>query len=119
MWLVGWDVRCPHARTCHALAQACSRLPAPDLHLPLLQPRVVFVDTDTLLTLPDRELASGISEIVKWVVVGQGLLRGGCRGRAGGPVGRSHGPRFSMGTGMRQGRSPFMPHAPHLHSCAL
>jgi 3-dehydroquinate synthase len=29
------------------------------------QPRVVLVDTDTLATLPDRELASGISEIVK------------------------------------------------------
>lgn len=34
------------------------------------QPRVVFVDTDTLTTLPDRELASGISEIVKY-----GLIR--------------------------------------------
>jgi 3-dehydroquinate synthase len=29
------------------------------------QPRCVLCDTDTLTTLPDRELASGISEIVK------------------------------------------------------
>ena len=29
------------------------------------QPRSVLCDTDTLTTLPDRELASGISEIVK------------------------------------------------------
>jgi 3-dehydroquinate synthase len=34
------------------------------------QPRAVLVDTDTLATLPDRELASGISEIVKY-----GLIR--------------------------------------------
>ncbi|GIL79388.1 hypothetical protein Vretimale_16554 [Volvox reticuliferus] len=34
------------------------------------QPRVVLVDTDTLATLPDRELASGISEIIKY-----GLIR--------------------------------------------
>jgi 3-dehydroquinate synthase len=34
------------------------------------QPRVVLIDTDTLGTLPDRELASGISEIVKY-----GLIR--------------------------------------------
>jgi len=34
------------------------------------QPRCVVCDTDTLSTLPDRELASGISEIVKY-----GLIR--------------------------------------------
>ncbi|KAF5841376.1 3-dehydroquinate synthase [Dunaliella salina] len=34
------------------------------------QPRAVLCDTDTLTTLPDRELASGISEIVKY-----GLIR--------------------------------------------
>jgi 3-dehydroquinate synthase len=34
------------------------------------QPQVVVIDTDTLITLPDRELASGISEIVKY-----GLIR--------------------------------------------
>lgn len=34
------------------------------------QPRCVLIDTDTLETLPDRELASGISEIVKY-----GLIR--------------------------------------------
>ncbi|GLI63221.1 hypothetical protein VaNZ11_006110 [Volvox africanus] len=34
------------------------------------QPRVVLVDTDTLATLPDRELASGISEVIKY-----GLIR--------------------------------------------
>jgi len=34
------------------------------------QPRCVLVDVDTLKTLPDRELASGISEIVKY-----GLIR--------------------------------------------
>ncbi|KAJ9522302.1 hypothetical protein V8C86DRAFT_2515656 [Haematococcus lacustris] len=34
------------------------------------QPRVVLCDTDTLTTLPDRELASGLSEIVKY-----GLIR--------------------------------------------
>lgn len=34
------------------------------------QPQCVFVDTDTLQTLPDRELQSGISEIVKY-----GLIR--------------------------------------------
>lgn len=34
------------------------------------QPQCVLIDTDTLRTLPDRELASGISEIVKY-----GLIR--------------------------------------------
>jgi 3-dehydroquinate synthase len=34
------------------------------------QPNCVFVDTDTLSTLPDRELRSGVSEIVKY-----GLIR--------------------------------------------
>ena len=34
------------------------------------QPQCVLIDTDTLTTLPDRELASGISEIVKY-----GLIR--------------------------------------------
>ena len=34
------------------------------------QPQVVLIDTDTLHTLPDRELASGISEIIKY-----GLIR--------------------------------------------
>ena len=34
------------------------------------QPQCVFIDTDTLSTLPDRELQSGISEIVKY-----GLIR--------------------------------------------
>lgn len=34
------------------------------------QPQCVFIDTDTLQTLPDRELQSGISEIVKY-----GLIR--------------------------------------------
>lgn len=34
------------------------------------QPTCVLIDTDTLNTLPDRELASGISEIVKY-----GLIR--------------------------------------------
>jgi 3-dehydroquinate synthase len=34
------------------------------------QPQCVFVDTETLSTLPDRELQSGISEIVKY-----GLIR--------------------------------------------
>jgi hypothetical protein len=35
----------------------------------------VLCDTDTLTTLPDRELASGISEIVKWVLLG-GMFEG-------------------------------------------
>ena len=34
------------------------------------QPEAVIIDTDTLKTLPDRELASGVSEIVKY-----GLIR--------------------------------------------
>lgn len=34
------------------------------------QPQCVLVDTDTLNTLPDRELSSGISEVVKY-----GLIR--------------------------------------------
>ncbi len=34
------------------------------------QPKVVLVDVDTLNSLPDRELASGISEIIKY-----GLIR--------------------------------------------
>jgi len=34
------------------------------------QPECVFIDTDTLETLPDRELQSGISEIIKY-----GLIR--------------------------------------------
>jgi 3-dehydroquinate synthase len=34
------------------------------------QPQCVLIDTDTLNTLPDRELASGIGEVVKY-----GLIR--------------------------------------------
>ncbi len=34
------------------------------------QPRCVLIDTDVLNSLPDRELASGISEIIKY-----GLIR--------------------------------------------
>ena len=34
------------------------------------QPRCVLVDTDTLTTLPDRELAAGIAEVIKY-----GLIR--------------------------------------------
>jgi 3-dehydroquinate synthase len=34
------------------------------------QPRAVIVDTDTLSTLPDRELAAGIAEVIKY-----GLIR--------------------------------------------
>ena len=34
------------------------------------QPQCVLVDTDTLGTLPDRELASGIAEVIKY-----GLIR--------------------------------------------
>lgn len=34
------------------------------------QPQCVLVDTDTLATLPDRELASGLSEVIKY-----GLIR--------------------------------------------
>jgi 3-dehydroquinate synthase len=34
------------------------------------QPRCVLIDVETLATLPDRELASGISEIIKY-----GLIR--------------------------------------------
>jgi hypothetical protein len=34
------------------------------------QPQCVIIDTDTLNSLPDRELASGIAEIVKY-----GLIR--------------------------------------------
>ncbi|MBI5782917.1 MAG: 3-dehydroquinate synthase, partial [Gammaproteobacteria bacterium] len=34
------------------------------------QPRAVIIDTDTLNTLPDRELASGLAEVIKY-----GLIR--------------------------------------------
>lgn len=34
------------------------------------QPQCVLIDTDTLNTLPDRELASGVAEVVKY-----GLIR--------------------------------------------
>lgn len=34
------------------------------------QPQCVLIDTDTLATLPEREFASGISEIIKY-----GLIR--------------------------------------------
>ena len=34
------------------------------------QPRAVIADTDTLLTLPDRELSAGIAEIVKYGLIG-------------------------------------------------
>jgi len=30
------------------------------------QPECVFIDTNTLSTLPDRELCSGIAEIIKY-----------------------------------------------------
>jgi len=33
------------------------------------QPRLVFIDTDTLATLPDRELKAGLAEIIKYGVI--------------------------------------------------
>src|SRR6185503_6284302 len=30
------------------------------------QPRVVFADTDTLMTLPQRELSAGLAEVIKY-----------------------------------------------------
>ena len=41
------------------------------------QPLVVLVDTNTLATLPDRELASGFSEVIKY-----GLIRCGAQAQA-------------------------------------
>jgi len=34
------------------------------------QPRAVVIDTDTLLTLPERELAAGLAEVVKYGLIG-------------------------------------------------
>ncbi len=34
------------------------------------QPRVVLADTDTLRTLPDRELSAGLAEIIKYGLIG-------------------------------------------------
>ena len=34
------------------------------------QPRVVLADTDTLATLPDRELAAGLAEVIKYGLIG-------------------------------------------------
>lgn len=34
------------------------------------QPHLVLVDTQTLGTLPDRELASGFSEVIKYGLIG-------------------------------------------------
>ncbi|MEO8803220.1 MAG: 3-dehydroquinate synthase, partial [Rudaea sp.] len=34
------------------------------------QPRAVFIDTDTLATLPDRELRAGFAEVVKYGALG-------------------------------------------------
>jgi len=33
------------------------------------QPQCVFIDTDSLKSLPDRELQSGIAEIIKYGLV--------------------------------------------------
>ena len=37
------------------------------------QPRAVIIDTDTLNTLPDRELSAGLAETIKY-----GLIRDPC-----------------------------------------
>lgn len=34
------------------------------------QPRAVIIDTDTLSTLPDREFASGLAEVIKYGLIG-------------------------------------------------
>jgi 3-dehydroquinate synthase len=34
------------------------------------QPRAVFIDPDTLLTLPDRELLAGLAEVIKYAAIG-------------------------------------------------
>lgn len=34
------------------------------------QPQCVLIDTDTLNTLPDRELASGFAEVIKYGLMG-------------------------------------------------
>jgi len=38
------------------------------------QPRVVIADTDTLKTLPDRELSAGIAEVIKYGLIGDAGL---------------------------------------------
>ena len=40
------------------------------------QPQCVFIDTDSLSTLPDRELQSGISEIIKYGLIRDDALFG-------------------------------------------
>jgi hypothetical protein len=42
------------------------------------QPRCVLIDTDSLNTLPDRELASGISGMLPWLAGAAGRPAGGC-----------------------------------------
>ena len=52
------------------------------------QPSAVLIDTDTLVTLPDRELRAGLAEIVKYgLIVDAGVLRlaGSTCCRAAGP----------------------------------
>jgi hypothetical protein len=53
---------CPHPAVNHKLGK--------NMIGAFYQPQCVIIDTDTLSTLPDRELASGIAEIVKY-----GLIR--------------------------------------------
>jgi 3-dehydroquinate synthase len=40
------------------------------------QPRLVLADTETLATLPDEELRSGLGEVVKYALLGEGELLG-------------------------------------------
>jgi 3-dehydroquinate synthase len=38
------------------------------------QPRCVIIDTDTLSTLPDRELSAGLAEVIKYGLIGDALF---------------------------------------------
>jgi 3-dehydroquinate synthase len=55
------------------------------------QPRVVLVDTDTLTTLPDRELSAGIAEVIKYGAIVDSEFFGWLEDNAGALVARDPG----------------------------
>jgi 3-dehydroquinate synthase len=52
------------------------------------QPRAVIADTDTLATLPDRELRAGFAEVVKYGALGDAAFFGWLENRAAGLLAR-------------------------------
>ena len=62
-----------------------------------LQPRLVLIDPDTLVTLPEREFRAGMAEVIKYGVIGDAVLFTDLEGAAAQQPGDGLGRREALG----------------------